>query len=75
MNPEIAALFSLYIMCKKVELVTYTMQKGNSTVNRMEPFTSGLMLLPDAGGILDQDYRTMEFFQEFMVGERSTFGK
>jgi hypothetical protein len=36
-------------------------------------FPTGYHAFPEDGGVLDQPYRLMEFFGEFMSGERLAF--
>jgi hypothetical protein len=41
------------------------------TYKKVVPFTTGYAVLPWDGGIMDQPYRMMEFFEIFMRSERN----
>jgi hypothetical protein len=45
---------------------------GNSQKvhKKIVPFPTGFTVLPEEGGMLDQPYRLMEYFGEFIRGER-----
>jgi len=55
-------------------MVTHETSKGGKQYTRTEPFTVGFLVLPEKGGVLDQPQRLMTFFQEFIHGERRSFG-
>ena len=44
--------------------------KGRKVENKVVYVTTGLHSLPNAGGMLDQPYRLMEFFSLFQQGEQ-----
>lgn len=44
--------------------------KDMKTIKKVVPFTTGYAVLPWEGGLLDQPYRVMEFFEAFMRAER-----
>lgn len=72
---EIASAYSIYVQCRKRELIVASIPKGSNgaTSLKMLPFTDGLNLLPEAGGVLDQPYRLMCFFSAFEDGEQEAF--
>ena len=72
--PEIAQAYETYNLCKSVQMVTHETSKGGKQYTRTEPFTVGFLVLPEKGGVLDQPQRLMTFFQEFIHGERRSFG-
>jgi hypothetical protein len=49
-----------------------TKGSGNDvkTIKHVVPFTMGYAVLPEEGGLMDQPYRMMEFFEIFMHAER-----
>jgi hypothetical protein len=47
--------------------------KGKNRVVRVVvPWVTGLHHLPEPGGLLDQPYRLMMFFEQFMRADRNT---
>lgn len=74
-NAEIAKAYSLYISCRRRTLIVVNMPKGTKgdTVLKMLPYTDGLQHLPVSGGMLDQPYRLMTFFDIFESGEQDAF--
>jgi len=46
---------------------------NNKTKRLVLPWVTGFHSLPDDGGILDQPYRMMEYFKEFMTADRAHF--
>ncbi len=46
--------------------------KGDTTT-KMIPYTDGLLFLPESGGLLDQPFRLMSFFDSFEAGEQEAF--
>jgi hypothetical protein len=73
--PEIAKAYSLYATCRRRHLIVANVPKGSKgdTVLKMIPYTDGLQHLPVSGGILDQPYRIMTFFDIFEAGEQEAF--
>jgi hypothetical protein len=71
--PEIAEAYSVYLLCRQQHVAVYKSSKGKDTVQVVAPFTQGLSVLPEDGGMMDQPYRLMAFFSEFMDGERQAF--
>jgi len=65
----------MYQQCRQLQLVVYKSSKGNDTIVRMRTFPQGYTILPEPGGLEDQNYRLFEFFGEFMDGERLAFFK
>jgi hypothetical protein len=73
-NPEIARAYELYTVCRAQQMVTHDVMKGGKQLTRTEPYPVGYNVLPEEGGVLDQPQRLMVFFEEFMNGERRSFG-
>jgi hypothetical protein len=71
--PEIAQAYGLYDMCRSLTPYTRKSSKGKDTMITIQTFPTGYALLPEEGSLLDQPYRLMEFFGEFMDGERLAF--
>lgn len=46
--------------------------RDQKVIKKVVPFTVGFGSLPWAGGMLDQPYRMMEFFEMFLESERRT---
>lgn len=78
-NPEIAEAFALYMQCRSQQLFYMETVKGSgknqTTIKRVVPFTQGYGILPYEGGLLDQPYRTMEFFEIFLNIDREHTNK
>lgn len=72
--PEISAAYELYTLCRSQTLITHDVTRGGKQMTRTEPFTTGLAQMPEEGGMLDQPHRLMDFFSEFISGERRSFG-
>jgi hypothetical protein len=76
-NPEIADAYFLYVQCKGQTIITIDKTKGNGkdarTIKYVLPYPTGWAVLPEAGGLLDQPYRLMEFFSIFVRAERHVF--
>lgn len=74
-NPEIARAYELYTICRRRNMVVVTVGKGSKgeSSTKILPFVDGLSVLPLAGGVLDQPYRLMTFFQYFEDGEQEAF--
>lgn len=72
-NPEIADAFALYDECRTLTVHAQQFSKGKEQMIRTLTFPTGYHALPERGAILDQPYRLMEFFDEFMAGERLAF--
>jgi len=47
--------------------------KNKKTYSKILHYTTGLAILPEPGGLLDQPYRLMEFFDLFQDGDRMAF--
>lgn len=45
--------------------------KDKKTYMRIVPHTTGLGILPEDGGLLDQPYRLMEFFGAFQLADHT----
>lgn len=72
-NPEIAEAYALYDECRTLTVHAQQYSKGKEQMIRTLTFPTGYHYLPNEGGMLDQPYRLMEFFGEFMSGERLAF--
>jgi hypothetical protein len=72
-NPEIAEVYTLYLLCRKTQIVVFKTQKGDNTIQHLAQATLGLEHLPETGGILDQPHRIMSFFEAFIDGEHAGF--
>jgi hypothetical protein len=72
-NPEIAEAYVIYDECRTLQVHEQQYSKGKDQMIRTLTFPTGYHALPQMGGILDQPYRLMEFFGEFMSGERQAF--
>lgn len=72
-HPRLAKAYELYRVCRTQQVVTYQKTKGKETVQVLAPFTTGLSVLPDGGGYLDQSNWLMDVFEHFMAGERNAF--
>jgi hypothetical protein len=55
-------------------MVSHEMNKGGKQFTRTEPYPIGYSVLPEEGGLLDQPQRLVTFFEEFMNGEKRSFG-
>lgn len=70
-NPILRLMWEDYALCRQQEFVTFRRpEQGGRERQITVPWTTGLSLLPDRGGVRDQDYLTMRVFQSFMEGER-----
>jgi len=56
-------------MCRSQSIVT--VEDGKKV--KLEAYTTGLGILPKAGGLEDQSHRMMIFFEEFISGDRIGF--
>lgn len=56
-------------------MVIANVPKGNKgdTSLKVLPYSDGLLQLPSSGGVLDQPYRLMTFFNCFEDGEQEAF--
>jgi hypothetical protein len=73
MYPEIARAYDIYTDCRGTQLVVYQTSKAGKEMQVMASYPTGYDHLPYEGGVMDQPYRLMEFFGEFMNGERRAF--
>lgn len=74
--PEIAEAWVSYTQCRKQEIVRVEKAKGGAkgvTEVHLIPRTNGYNVLPWEGGLLDQPYRLMVFFDAFQDGEAEAF--
>jgi hypothetical protein len=75
--PEIAEAWVSYTQCRKQEIVRVEKTKGSGKSQTTEihliPRTNGYNVLPWEGGLLDQPYRLMIFFDAFQDGEAEAF--
>lgn len=69
--PEIATAHDLYLDGRSQQLVSVEIPKGKGSSLRIVSYTTGFGSLPNAGGLLDQPYRLMEFWSRFLEGDRS----
>lgn len=70
-NPELRAMWEDYVLCRTQEFITFRRpEKGGKERQVTIVWTSGLSVLPDTGGIRDQNYVTMRVFNAFLEGER-----
>lgn len=70
---EISLAYDLYDVCRTRQLVVYQTSKAGKEVQVTASYPAGYSVLPYEGGLLDQPHRLMEFFDEFMQGERRAF--
>jgi len=74
-NPEIARYLVMYERCRMTQLIQTEHSKGSgksaTRVLKMTSFPTGFGVLPYDGGIYDQPYRMMEFFEIFFASERN----
>jgi hypothetical protein len=45
--------------------------KDMKTIKQVVPFATGFSILPEEGGLMDQPYRMMEFFEIFLAADRN----
>ncbi len=73
-NPEIANYLFLYQQCRMTQLFSLEKSKGSgrqaTRVIKIVQMPTGYGVLPYAGGIMDQPYRMMTFFEIFFSEER-----
>lgn len=64
----------MYRYCRNEQLFTVDVTKGSGkeqkTFTKILPYPTGYSVLPEPGGILDQPYRLIEFFEIFLRAER-----
>jgi hypothetical protein len=74
-HAEIAKAYVIYIACRRRNLIVANIPKGikGDTTTKMIPYTDGLLFLPESGGLLDQPFRLMSFFDSFEAGEQEAF--
>lgn len=65
----------MYEKCRQMQLIQTEGSKGSGKSQvrtlRTTAYPTGFGILPYAGGIYDQPYRMMEFFEIFFATERS----
>lgn len=64
------------MLCRDQTLFTIEKQTGKNKAKRIIiVWTTGLKSLPNEGGMLDQPYRMMEYFRQFITGDRFAANK
>jgi hypothetical protein len=72
--PEIARAYQLYLLCRAQTVIVYSESKGkDKTVQKIRPYTTGFGILPDEGGLQDQNHRLLSFMEIFLNGEHDGF--
>lgn len=72
--PEITKAYGLYTASRIRTIVVANLPikgKDGSTKVVIVPFTTGYGPLPEAGGLMDQPHRLMEFWDLFLQGDRA----
>lgn len=73
-NKEIAQAYQTYLLCRAQTVIVYSESKGkDKTVQKIRPYTTGFSQLPDKGGMLDQQHRTLAFMEIFLGAEHDAF--
>ena len=69
----------MYTQCRRQEMVRIEKQKGTGKSAHTEisllPKSTGYSVLPWEGGMADQPYRMMVFFDAFQAGESEAFSQ
>ncbi len=66
---EMLEAYDVYTSCVGKQMVIYEVKDKR----HMRAYPTGLIQLPYAGGVMDQPYRLMEYFDIFLAEERSLF--
>lgn len=63
--------YSVYKLCRTQAMFKMEKSTGkNKSKVVVVPWTTGLHSLPEQGGMLDQSFRMMLFFEQFIDGDR-----
>lgn len=71
--PEIATAYALYQTCRNQVIFEYEFERNKKPMRLILHYTTGLTVLPYAGGVEDQPERLMTFFEEFLAGDELGF--
>ena len=73
-NPEIARYLMMYEKCRQIQIIQTEGVKGSGKSQmrtlKTTMYPTGFGVLPFNGGVYDQPYRMMEFFEIFFNEER-----
>lgn len=74
-SPEIARYLILYEKCRMTQVIQVEGSRGSGKsaqrTLRTTMLPTGYGVMPYAGGVFDQPYRMMEFFDIFFITERN----
>jgi hypothetical protein len=71
----VARAYDTYVLCRSQQLLHVELPKGKSTQHIVVIWTNGLMQLPWPGGVDEQPFTTMLFFERFIAGDRKAAEK
>lgn len=75
-NPELSRAYNTYLISRAQTVIVYQESKGkDKTVQKIRPYTTGFNVLPDAGGLLDQNHRLLSFFEIFLQAEHEAYAR
>lgn len=75
MFPRVARSYDLYVLCRNQQLLHVELPKGKKTQHVIVPWTMGFSQLPWVGGMDDQPFTTMLFFERFLAGDQKAAEK
>lgn len=73
--PEIAQAYNLYLLARIRTPYVHKFSRNGSEYSSLMFVTTGLGLLPDTGGLLDQEERLSVFFEQFLDGDQIGFSQ